>query len=62
MSLAQLLVFEVNILLNYPDIFGSIVRSVVALYHGIQKYTNNSKSIEELRDAKISAEKGKQKT
>ena len=62
MSLVQLAVFEVNILLNYPDISGSIVRSVVALYHSIQKYTNNSKSIEELRDAKISAEKGKQKT
>ena len=62
MSLVQLAVFEVNILLNYPDIFGSIVRSVVALYHGIKKYINNSKSSSEMRDAKISAEKGKQKT
>ena len=44
MSLAQLVVFVVNILLNYPNISGFIVRSVVAFYHGIQKYRNNSKS------------------
>lgn len=43
MSIAQLLVLEVNILLNYPDIYGLIVKNVVARYQSIKKWKKNVK-------------------